>query len=985
MAIAANRDPLPSFEKIPVIHSLSFGIFLAATMKTEYRFSLSLAICIIALCNYYTPAIAFRQIPIGPKAQTVHLKIQNKHSLPFSNNVQDTNQRIRKWNPLWSTPDEDLEFINEDNIDGISYATKEDFESEADIAQAANQMAAAPNTSIELQTEVENSFLQYALSIILGRALPDARDGLKPVHRRILYAMHQLNLSPNSSHRKCARVVGEVLGKYHPHGDMAVYDALVRMAQEFTTNYRLIDGHGNFGSVDADPAAAMRYTECRLTQLATRALLSDLSENTVDMLANFDGNEMEPAVLPAKLPLLLLNGSSGIAVGMATNIPPHNLREIMNACKAIVASRVDPENKAISDDQLYTIVPGPDFPTAASIMGTDGSKKLYSTGNGGVVMRAVTQIEKVARSSGQSSRTAIIVTELPYQVNKAALLEKIAALVNDKKLDGIADLRDESDRDGIRVVLELKRDAVAAIVLNNLYKKTPLQTSFSGNFLALMSPSDDDEDSESLTPQRFTLREALDCFLNFRFKTIRRKSANQLQKVEKRAHIVDGLIIALNKVDQVIELIRAAPDQASAKEALMDENGIVNLSSEQADSVLRLQLGQLTRLNQGKLESEKEELLVQQKELTRLLEVDDAVYEVMVEEFDEMDEKFGVERKTRILKEDGEVNDIDMIKNSRSVIVVTRGGYIKRMPLQTFESQGRGTRGKRGTSSSDSSSNDEVSQVITCNDHDTLLMITQNGVAYGLPAYQVPVAGRTAKGTAIPSVLPVSSDQVVTAVLPVTEFSKDEYIVLATEQGWIKKTSLDAFAKTTSRGLTIASLSEGDRLLWCHPCKDGDDILIGSTRGMATRFEAANLRPTGRTSRGVLSMKLREGDTIADMNVLGGATGSSDKGEYVLCVTSQGYGKRVLTNEFRATARGRVGVIAIKFKPSVKDIDKVSCFCIVREDDEILVNTAKGVMVRQQVSKIPSQSRSATGVVVQKVDEGDHITSVSVPKGEEIE
>lgn len=694
-----------------------------------------------------------------------------------------------------------------------------------------------------------------------------------------------------------------------------------------------------------------------------------------------------------------------IAVGMATNIPPHNLREILNACKAIVASRID-VTKELTDSQLYTLVPGPDFPTGATIMGTDGAKKLYNTGNGGVIMRAVTQIEKVARSTGQTSRTAIIVTELPYQVNKAALLEKIAALVNDKKLDGIADLRDESDRDGIRVVLELKRDAVAAVVLNNLYKKTSLQTSFSGNFLALMSS--DENDADALTPKRFTLREALECFLNFRFKTIRRKTANQLQKVEKRAHIVEGLIIALKQVDEVIDLIRSAPDQASAREALMDKDGIVTLSQEQADSVLRLQLGQLTRLNEGKLDAEKVELQTQQKDLMRLLEVDDAVYDVMVEEFDEMDDKFGDERKTKILNEDGDLDEIDMIKNSRSgtslvkeyletdtipwanlltfvlfetVIVVTRAGYIKRMPLKTFESQGRGTRGKRGTSASDSSLNDEVSQVITCNDHDTLLMITQNGIAYGLRAYQVPIGSRTAKGTAIPSVLPVRSDEVVTAVLPVSEFSQDEYIVLATEQGWIKKTSLAAFEKTTSRGLTIASLSDGDKLKWCHHCKDGDDILIGSSGGMATRFQAAKVRPTGRTSRGVHAMKLREGDTIADMNVLSGAaTASNDQNEFVLCVTSQGYGKRVRTEEFRATSRGRVGVIAIKFKPAMEKSDKMSCFCIVHEDDEILVNTAKGVMVRQQVSKIPSQSRAATGVVVQKVDGGDHITSVSVPK-----
>lgn len=944
------------------------GAFLVYTMFALYRGTRIICTNLFILM-FLQPILCFHQTSIvrfNPKecsSSTIHQVLYTPTSRLFLSS---------------SLSDGDLDEENQDNIDGITYASPEAFESEADIAAAANAMAAG--SSIELQKEVENSFLQYALSIILGRALPDARDGLKPVHRRILYSMHQLNLSPTMPHRKCARVVGEVLGKYHPHGDMAVYDALVRMAQDFTTNHRLIDGHGNFGSVDADPAAAMRYTECRLTALATNTLMSDLSENTVDLIANFDGNEQEPIVLPAKLPLLLLNGSSGIAVGMATNIPPHNLREILKACKAIVRERIDPK-QVFTNSQLLKIVPGPDFPTGASIMGTDGAKKLYTTGNGGVVMRAITEIESVARSKGQASRTAIVVTELPYQVNKAALLEKIAALVNEKKLDGIADLRDESDRDGIRVVLELKRDAVAAVVLNNLYKKTQLQTSFSGNFLALMS-----SEGEALTPQRFTLREALDCFLDFRFQTIRRKTAFQLEKVEKRAHIVDGLLIALKKVDEVIELIRLAPDQATAREGLTDENGIFQLSKEQAESVMRLQLGQLTKLNQGKLDSEKDDLKSQQKELSRLLDVDEAVYNVMVEEFDEMDEKYGEDRKTKILKEDGEVNEMDMIRNSRSVIVVTRAGYIKRMPLKTFESQGRGTRGKKGTSSSDSAVDDEVAHVITCNDHDTLLMITQNGIAYGLRAYQVPTGSRTAKGTPIPSVLPIRTDEIVTAVLPISEFKEDEYIVLATEQGWIKKTSLDAFEKTSSRGLIIASLSEDDKLKWCHPCRDDDDILIGSSRGMATRFEATKLRPTGRTSRGVRAMKLREGDKIADMNVLSGNVENDPKEtkEFVLCVTSHGYGKRVCTDEFRSTARGLVGVIAMKFKSAIAEKDRMSCFCIVKEGDEVLINTAKGIMVRQKVSKIPSQSRSATGVVVQKVDDGDYITSVSlVPKQDE--
>jgi DNA gyrase subunit A len=856
------------------------------------------------------------------------------------------------------------------------FAPAQDFTSEAETAAQANFLA--QNGQIEIQTEIEQSFLQYALSIILGRALPDARDGLKPVHRRILFAMNELKLEASSPHRKCARVVGEVLGKFHPHGDMAVYDALVRMAQDFSTNVPLIDGHGNFGSIDADPAAAMRYTECRLTKVAQESLLQDLYEDTVDFVPNFDGNEVEPTVLPAKLPILLLNGCSGIAVGMATNVPPHNLRELMAACNALLEERKDGA-EPLSDEELFRLVPAPDFPTGATILGTSGAKQLYSTGNGGILMRAETQTETVRVSKSQT-RTAIIVTSLPYQVNKSLLLEKMADLVNDKKLDGIADLRDESDRDGIRVVVELKRDAVPAVVLNNLYKKTPLQTSFSGNFLALMG--------SGTKPQRFTLRSALNCFLDFRFDTIRRRSAHLLDKVESRTHIVEGLLKALACIDEVIQIIRTAKDQTAARDALMaEENANLALSREQADAVLRLQLGQLTRLNKGKLEEERKDLKNTEKNLQRLLTVDQAVRDLMTKENQELSDKFGVDRKSKIEVDDAEeLNDMDLIKNSRSVIVVTRSGYIKRMPLVEFESQNRGTRGKRGISDGKATDN-EIAHCFTCNDHDTLLMVTQKGIAYGLRAYQVPTATRTAKGTPIPSVLPVKSDDTINSILPVTEFSEDEYIVLTTEQGWIKKTALAAFDKLTSRGLTIATLGDGDHLVWSLLCKDGDDVLIGTKHGMATRFESSKLRPTGRTSRGVLAIKLKAGDSVADMNVLNGdAKVTQADQEYVLAVTSQGYGKRVPTTEFRTQARGGQGVVAIKFKAATGGQDFVTCLRTVKEDDEVLVITAKGVIVRQQVKNISSQGRTATGVLVQKLDAGDHITSVSiVPKYDEVD
>lgn len=881
---------------------------------------------------------------------------------------------------------DDPEDLNEDYYDEESSTklavTKEPFTAESDIAQQAEDLLSS-GSNIELKSELETSFLQYALSIILGRALPDARDGLKPVHRRILFAMQQLKLSPTGSHRKCARVVGEVLGKYHPHGDMSVYDALVRMAQDFSTSYRLIDGHGNFGSVDNDPAAAMRYTECRLTSLATESLLEELELDTVDFAANFDGNEHEPTVLPSKLPLLLLNGSSGIAVGMATNIPPHNLREIVAACKGLIETERLADGK-LSDASLFRMVPGPDFPTGATILGSDDAKKLYSTGNGRVTMRAVTHLEQIPGK--KAARNAIVVTELPYQVNKAALLEQIANLVNDKKLDGISDLRDESDRDGIRIVLELKqREANPQIVLANLFKKTKLQTGFSGNFLALMK-EDAATSEQALTPQRFTLRAALDYFLDFRFDTIRRKTRFQLGKVQARAHIVDGLLLALGRIDDVIELIRTLPDPTACRAVLMATDGKLQLglSRLQADAVLRLQLGQMTRLSQDKLTEEKNDLESKRQGFQKILDEDDAVYQLMIDEMSHLDNKYGHDRKSKIIyDEDSEVQELDLVKNSRSVIVVTRGGYIKRMELKTFENQGRGTRGKRGTFGGDSSSiDDEVLHCITCNDRDTLLMITQNGIAYGLRAYQVPTGSRTAKGTPLPSVLPINIGQVVTAVLPVSEFTEKEYLVLATKQGMIKKTPLDAFQKISARGLKIASLADGDKLKWCHKCTDSDDILIGSTQGMASRFEASKLRPTGRDSKGVIAMKLRDGDTIADMNVLGsGGNADDDKEEFVLCITEQGFGKRVSTNEFRTTSRATLGVIAIKFKTretKKESPDKVSCFCIVNEDDEILVITSKGVMVRQRVSQIPCQSRSATGVMVQKVNKSDRITSISL-------
>jgi len=792
--------------------------------------------------------------------------------------------------------------------------------------------------------------------------------------------------------------VGEVLGKYHPHGDVAVYDALVRMAQDFATGTPLIDGHGNFGSIDNDPPAAMRYTECRLTSVAHQALLQDLDTDTVDYTPNFDGNEVEPMVLPAKLPFLLLNGVSGIAVGMATNVPPHNLGELMDACIALLEAH-DGIRPTLTDTDLNAIVPAPDFPTGAYILGTTASHTLHNTGHGGIILRAKTHIEQISKS-----RTAIVVTELPYQVNKAALLERLATMVNEKKMDGIADLRDESDREGIRVVIDLKRDALPAVVLNNLFKKTSLQTTFSGNFLALVGSK----------PERFTLRSALQEFLNFRFTTVRRRAAHQMKKESTRSHIVEGLLKALRDIDTVIDTIRSAPDLTTAREALLRNNTNMSLAltKDQAESVLKLPLGSLTRLNKEKLEEEQKSLKTSMKYLQRLLKEDSVVRKAMIKEFQELKDKFAIPRRTTIESEEtGELNDLDLIENTRSVIIVNKGAYIKRMPLSAFESQRRGTRGKRGTSSSGSTSSSstnspdddtsnqdhEVAHCFTCNDHDVLLVISNNGVAFSLRAYQVPQTTRTAKGVPLPSVLPMKGDDYVAAILPISEFpsGEEECIVLVTEHGWIKKTPLDAFQNLTSRGLIIAGLEDGDRLRWAKRCNNEDDILLGTTMGMATRFKASEVRPTGRTSRGITSMKLKDGDKIADMSILrtklesssedhinGEPKSSSQEEEYVLAVTSYGYGKRVRTGEFRSQARGGVGVIATKFKRQLGETkeDTVSCLRVVREEDEVLLVTERGIIMRQKVKDIPCQGRAATGVLLQKVNfkSGDAISSVSV-------
>ncbi|TVP59209.1 MAG: DNA topoisomerase (ATP-hydrolyzing) subunit A, partial [Nodularia sp. (in: Bacteria)] len=608
----------------------------------------------------------------------------------------------------------------------------------------------------DLRNEMSQSYLEYAMSVIVGRALPDARDGLKPVHRRILYAMHELGLMHDRPFRKCARVVGEVLGKYHPHGDTAVYDALVRMAQDFSMRSPLINGHGNFGSVDNDPPAAMRYTECRLQALTNLSLLQDIESETVDFIDNFDGSQQEPTVLPSRIPQLLLNGSSGIAVGMATNIPPHNLGELIDGLVALI------HNPEITDLELMeNYIHGPDFPTGAQVLGTSGIREAYTTGRGSITMRGVATIETVEQR-GRPDREAIIITELPYQTNKAALIEKIADMVNEKRLEGIADIRDESDRDGMRIVIELKRDSYPRVVLNNLYKQTPLQANFGANMLALVNGK----------PEILNLKKFLEVFLDFRIESITRRTRYELRKAEARDHLLQGLLIALSQLDEIIVLIRHAPDAPTAKGELIANYG---LSEVQADAILQMQLRRLTALEADKIRHEHEDLQTQIADLRDILARRERILEIIETEIAQLKESFATPRRTIILPGEGEIDERDLIANEKAIILVTKQGYIKRMPVNTFEAQSRATRGKAAAKVKD---DDTIEHFLTCCDHDSILFFSDRGVVYCLKAYQIPVSSRTSRGTPIVQMLPIPREEKITSIVPVDEFSREEYLVM---------------------------------------------------------------------------------------------------------------------------------------------------------------------------------------------------------------
>lgn len=801
---------------------------------------------------------------------------------------------------------------------------------------------------INIREEMRRSYIDYAMSVIVGRALPDVRDGLKPVHRRILYAMHELGMTPDKAYKKCARIVGEVLGKYHPHGDTAVYDALVRLAQSFASRYRLIDGHGNFGSIEGDNAAAMRYTESKLMPVSM-AMMQDLEQDTVDFVPNFDGSLEEPSVMPTRLPMLLLNGASGIAVGMATNIPPFNMTEVIDGVVATI------ENPMISSDELLdNYIKGPDFPTAGLIVGNNGIRDAFRTGRGSVLMRGKAVIEEVDGGPSRHDRMAIIITEIPYQVNLTTLIEKIAELVRDKKIDGISDLRNESDRDGMRVVIELKRDAIPDVVLNNLYKQTPLQTSFGMNMLALVNNQ----------PRLLSIPDILTEFIEHRVDVVVRRTQFELKKAQARAHILAGLIIAIGDLDKVIKLIREADSTENARQGLITKYG---LDTDQANAILEMQLRRLTGLEREKIANEHDELKRKIAEFETILADRQKVLEIIKTELLELKDKFGDARKTHIIAdEDRNFSIEDLTANEPMVIFMTRMGYIKRIALDTFERQHRATRGKGGITTKEE---DDVMHFFMASMHDAVLFFTDKGTVYRLNVYDFPESGRQAKGLPIVNLLPISQEETITAMIPIPKKAGNESLIMLTQKGWVKHITMDNFDNIRRSGIIAIGLEDGDKLNWVLRANPDDDVIIGSEKGMAIRFAVKDLRPLGRTARGVTAMKLRAGDRIVDNSII-----SPNTAVDLLVVTNDGYGKRTSIDEFRGQNRGGIGLIATKFK---NDKSRVACLTTVTEGQELMLVTSNGVVVRLNASDISRQGRQATGVRIQSLDAQDHIASLT--------
>ncbi|HPC84626.1 MAG TPA: DNA gyrase subunit A [Thermoanaerobaculaceae bacterium] len=796
---------------------------------------------------------------------------------------------------------------------------------------------------IAIEQELRRSYLDYAMSVIIGRALPDVRDGLKPVHRRILFGMWEQSNTSGKPYKKSARIVGDVMGKFHPHGDAAIYDTLVRMAQTFSMRHVLVDGQGNFGSVDGDNAAAMRYTEVRLARLAEEMLGDDLEKETVDWQPNYDGSLREPVVLPARFPNLLVNGSSGIAVGMATNIPPHNLGEVIDACLLLAAR---PEATV---DDLLEVLPGPDFPTAGLIRGTAGIRQAYATGHGSVQMQARARIEHFKKGE----RTAIVVSELPYQVNKAKLVERIAELVQAKEIDGVADLRDESDRDGIRVVVELKRDAVPQVVLNQLFKLTPMQSSFGITFLAIVDNQ----------PRVLTLKQMLEHFLEHRKEVVTRRTRFDLAKAEERAHILEGLVIALDHLDEVIATIRAADDPPAAKAALCHRFG---LSALQAQAILDMRLQRLTALERDKIIAEHREVLALIERLRAILGSEALVLEIVVGELAELRRRYADPRRTEILPEESELSVEDLIVEEDVAVTVTRAGYIKRAAVSTYRAQRRGGRGRRGAAVRDE---DPVEHLFVASTHDTLLVFTSVGKVYSLKVHEVPEASPAARGKAIVNLLPLASGERVAALVAVKEFDDTHFVFFATTRGKVKKTELSAYANPRSTGIIALELEEGDDLLGVRITDGNSHVFLGTHHGMAIRFPESDVRPMGRVAAGVRGITLRKNDFVEVM-----ATFSAEDRGDILVVAENGFGKRTPVSEFRLQGRGGSGVTLMKVTPRTGNVAGMR---YLAGAEDILLVTAQGMLIRTRSAEIRQSGRATQGVKLIGLEPGDRVVSVA--------
>ncbi|UTR12393.1 DNA gyrase subunit A [Evansella sp. LMS18] len=791
---------------------------------------------------------------------------------------------------------------------------------------------------INISQEMKTSFMDYAMSVIVSRALPDVRDGLKPVHRRILYAMNELGITADKSFKKSARIVGEVIGKYHPHGDSAVYETMVRMAQDFSYRYMLVNGHGNFGSVDGDAAAAMRYTEAKMSKISME-LVRDINKDTIDYQENYDGSESEPVVLPARFPNLLVNGTSGIAVGMATNIPPHHLGEVIDGVLALS------HNPDITISELMEYIPGPDFPTGAEIVGISGIRRAYETGKGSILIRANAIIEE------KNGKPRIIVNEIPYQVNKARLIEKIAELVRDKKIDGITDLRDESDRTGMRIVIELRRDVNANVLLNNLYKQTALQTSFGINMLALVNGH----------PKVLTLKEVLYHYLNHQREVIRRRTEFELKKAEARAHILEGLRIALDHIDEIIALIRGSETTDIARQGLIER---FELSHDQAQAILDMRLQRLTGLERDKIEGEYQELVERIKELKAILADDEKVLEIIREELLDLRDRYSDGRLTTISAGEDSMEDEDLIPRQNVVITLSHNGYIKRLPLSTYRSQKRGGRGVQGMGTHE---DDFVQHLFITNSHDHLLFFSNKGKVYRLKGYEIPELGRTAKGIPIINLLQIEKDEYISTVIPIKEFNEDQYLFFMTKFGITKRTSLQAFANIRRGGLFAINIREGDAL---HGVRltDGDrDMIAGTKKGMSIRFHESDVRLMGRTATGVKGISLQENDEVVGMDII-------EPDQDVLIVTDKGFGKRTPVEDYRVQTRGGKGIKTCNITDKNGDLVSLQ---VVANDHDLMIITTNGVIIRMHVDEISTTGRITQGVRLIRVGEDEHVSTVA--------